>query len=359
MPKLCPRCETLPGDLPPAGTLFAAPPITEAREALASYLSQEGFDHDQPFEGIFAIPYDGGQLEKLCEEFLCNQSQRLMQDTKTMVLMPGVIPNMLDFTQMQPLSTLASRIQGRWLMDILKGDRLITHFHPIVPADRPTEPYAYECLIRGRDEQGRPIPPNEMFSVARSSDLLFNLDRACRMAVIRDASKHEVCSKIFINFNPTSIYNPEFCLRTTMEAIDYHGMRPDQIVFEVVESDEVNDTDHLLKVLRYYRERGFKVALDDMGAGFSSLNLLYELKPDYMKIDMKLVQGVDLDEYKARITENILSLSSKIGIVSIAEGVETQGEWTWLRDHGADLLQGFLFARPEAAPPAPTVPEEG
>ena len=356
MPKLCPRCERLPADLPASGTLYVAPPITEAQVALESYLSQHGFDYDIPYQGIFAISYGPGQMTEMCDGFLCKQSQALMEDTKTMVLDPGAIPNMLDFTQMLPLSTLVSRVQGKWLLDILSGERLTTHFQPIVQADDVETAFAYECLIRGRDEAGGPIPPGDMFSVARSSDLLFNLDRACRMAIIRDASEQEVCSKIFINFNPTSIYNPEFCLRTTMEAIDRYGLKPEQIVFEVVESDEVDDTGHLLKVLEYYRERGFGVALDDMGAGFSSLNLLYELKPDFMKIDMLLVQGVDKDEYKARITENILSLADKIGITSIAEGVETVGEWNWLRDHGADLLQGFLFARPAAEPPTPSAP---
>ena len=95
---------------------------------------------------------------------------------------------------------------------------------------------------------------------------------------------------MFVNFLPTTIYRPEVCLATTERAAEQAGLRLDQLVFEVTESEQVNDLDHLEKVFSYYRERGCKVALDDLGAGYSSLNMLVRLKPDIVKLDNEMVQ---------------------------------------------------------------------
>lgn len=195
-----------------------------------------------------------------------------------------------------------------------------------------------------------------MFAIAGAADLLFNLDRACRLAAIRGSREHRLGKTIFVNFNPTTIYNPNYCLRTTMQAINQAGLQPYDVVFEVVETEEVADVQHLLSILDYYRNHGFKVALDDLGAGFSSLNLLTRLRPDFVKLDMGLVRNVDTDTYKGIITENLINMAHGLGVKVIAEGVETQGEWEWLVNCGADYLQGFLFATPAAPPNSPVAP---
>ncbi len=163
-------------------------------------------------------------------------------------------------------------------------------------------------------------------------------------------------SYLFINFNPTAIYQPDFCLKTILAAITKADLSPERVVFEVVESDEIHDTDHLLHLLSFYRERGFKVALDDLGAGFSSLNLLTKMRPDFIKLDRELVRDVDKDPYKATITANLLAMARTLPVATIAEGIETPGEYAWLKEHGADYLQGFLFARPAQEPPTEIVP---
>ena len=130
-------------------------------------------------------------------------------------------------------------------------------------------------------------------------------------------------------------------------------MDPSGIVFEVVESDEIHDTGHLLGILEVYREAGFGVALDDVGAGYSSLNLLSRLRPDYVKLDMGLTRGVNTDPYKARVAMKLLEMCRELDVRTVVEGVETVGEWEWAREHGADFVQGYLLARPAAVPPVP------
>ena len=122
-------------------------------------------------------------------------------------------------------------------------------------------------------------------------------------------------------------------------------------MFEVVESEKIEDPDELLSILNCYRQAGFRVVLDDLGAGYSSLNLLARLQPDFIKIDIELIRNVDRDPYKSRVAAKLLELAKELHVATVVEGVETPGQWRWAKDHGADLAQGFLFARPAASPP--------
>lgn len=87
-----------------------------------------------------------------------------------------------------------------------------------------------------------------------------------------------------------------------------------------------------------------------MGAGYSSLNLIHLLRPDVLKLDMELVRNVDQDPYKARIAANLLTVATSLSIDALAEGIETEGELAWVRDHGAKFVQGYLIAKPAPVP---------
>lgn len=138
-----------------------------------------------------------------------------------------------------------------------------------------------------------------------------------------------------------------------MQAIDRSGIPAENIVFEVTETDEVRDTEHLYRTLEFYRNAGFRIALDDLGAGYSSLNLLARLRPDFVKLDLFLTRDVDADPYKAMVAKKVMDLARELGATVVAEGVETEEEWRWFRENGADLVQGYFFARPASPPPSP------
>lgn len=104
------------------------------------------------------------------------------------------------------------------------------------------------------------------------------------------------------------------------------------------------------EVLQYYRDAGFLVALDDLGSGYSSLNLLHQLRPDFIKLDMELIRNVHQDLYKASITEKLLEIAQKLDIKTVAEGIECIEELNWLRERGATFAQGYLIAKPNAVP---------
>ncbi|MFO3149130.1 EAL domain-containing protein, partial [Legionella pneumophila serogroup 1] len=142
------------------------------------------------------------------------------------------------------------------------------------------------------------------------------------------------------------IYDPLFCLTTTNHSLKKTSIKPAQIVFEVTESDEVKDKKHLLKIIDYYRNQGYCVALDDLGSGYSSLNLLTELQPDYVKLDQELISQIHTNEFKQIILEKICEMATKLKIKIICEGIETEDELQIIKNYAIDFYQGFLFERP-------------
>lgn len=352
---VCERCECLPSSMPGTGTLYIAPPLAHTQANLRKYLERIDIPVSEPYASILAVTLAPGSLQRLSVGLGEVLTHSEMQDSKSLVVAPGVVPSIVELVTMQPLSTLLGRVQGDWLLEMLHEGRTVSHFQPIVESKQPGNILAYECLLRGKERDGSLIFPNRLFDVAFSAELLFQLDQAARLTAVRSAAQHNIQSKIFINFNPSAIYDPVYCLRTTTKAARDVGITPEQIVFEVVESSEAKDVGHLLGIMDFYRSKGFGVALDDLGAGFSSLNLLTRLKPDYVKLDIGLIRDVDQDPYKAQIASKLLELAQGLGVKTVAEGVETEGEWRWVTEHGADYVQGYYFAKPASPPPLPKV----
>jgi diguanylate cyclase (GGDEF)-like protein len=350
--SLCSHCRTLTTPTDDGGVLRLSHPlphtIGKLRKVLADHYQLEPAPRD-----AVAVVLPPGVLEnavRLLEQHL-STSER--QDCSVLFLAEGEALDFDKMSRVQPLDTFLAKARAGWLVEMLERDNFYMDFQPIVPAASPDRVFAYECLLRGRDTQDKTVPPGLIFEAARSAKLLFQLDRAARLTAIRDASTHGIETPIFINFNPTSIYDPAFCLRTTIAAIKEAGIAPDRIVFEVVESDAVRDTDHLLNIVRFYRQQGFRIALDDLGAGYGSLNLLSQLKPDFVKFDRELIRGVDGDPYKQKVFVKLIEMAHDLGIHTLAEGVETEGEYRWLTNQGVEYLQGYFFARPASPPPAP------
>ncbi|MGP0066319.1 MAG: EAL domain-containing protein [Isosphaeraceae bacterium] len=349
----------MPSSIPETGTLGIVPPLTHTIGNLRGALERSQIPYTEPSPGLLTVPLGPGVLHRLTEALGRALSRAELRDTRSLVLPEGRALTLADLVNTQPLSSLFARIQGEWFIEMLEENRLTCFFHPIVIAEDPSEVFAYECLLRGQATDGSLVSPVALYDVARDADLLFNLDRAARLTAIKKAAEHGLDAsgtRLFINFNPTSIYDPVYCLRSTVAAINATAFDPQRIVFEVVESDQIEDLGHLARIADYYRGSGFKIALDDLGSGYGSLNLLGALRPDFVKLDMQLVRGVDRDPFKAGIVRKLLEMARDLGIGTVAEGIETEEEWAWVREHGADYVQGYLFASPNNPPPRPTVP---
>lgn len=213
-------------------------------------------------------------------------------------------------------------------------------FQPIVDVHT-GQAWAYEALVRG--------PQGESAASILSrvdADNRYAFDQACRVRALRMAAGLGLASRLSINFLPNAVYEPAACIRTTLQTAQSLSLPTDRIIFEVTEGEKVLDRAHLQAIFTEYARLGFLIAIDDFGAGYSGLNLLAEFQPDIIKLDMELTRGVDANRTRRAIVRGVLCVCEELGILPIAEGVETLDEAKALRDLGVGLMQGYLFARP-------------
>lgn len=244
-------------------------------------------------------------------------------------------------------------LEHQWIFSVLSEERLSCVFHPIVEAANPQQVLGYEVLLRGRGLDGEVIPAVRLLQASRELGLIARLDMLARLLAIREIARFAIPGMAFINFLPSAIYDPATCLRTTFEVVAQLGIEPSRIVFEVVETESLEDPEHIQNVLETYRSHGFGVTLDDIGSGYSGLSWVGLLKPDYVKIERGLIQNLPRNEVSQVIVRKIIELSHELGIQVIAEGIETEEHLAWLQKHGVDYVQGFLVALPGSPPPAP------
>jgi EAL domain-containing protein (putative c-di-GMP-specific phosphodiesterase class I) len=216
-------------------------------------------------------------------------------------------------------------------------------FQPIIDIDTKTI-YAYEALVRGVNGE----PANTILDLADDSNR-YDLDQGCRMKAIEMASDLGMANtgaSLSINFYPNAVYNAASCIRRTLETATRKNFPLDRLIFEVTEGERVRDQAHLNSIIREYRARGFRVAIDDFGAGYAGLNLLANFQPDILKIDRELTREVDSRLAPRVIIQAIMTACHALGVQVIAEGVETRDELLALRDLGVRYFQGFFFAHP-------------
>ena len=204
--------------------------------------------------------------------------------------------------------------------------------------------WGYEALVRGMagegayDVLGRVLPEQK-----------YRFDQDCRVKAI------ELAARLFpagmdlmlsINFMPNAVYEPAACLRATLLAAGRANFPLSSIMFEFTENEEVTDTAHLTNIITEYRKHGFTTAIDDFGAGPAGLGLLVDFQPDLIKIDMKLIRGIDASPARQAVVAGIVAIASNLNISVLAEGIETEAEYLVLQATGVRLFQGYWFAKP-------------
>lgn len=216
----------------------------------------------------------------------------------------------------------------------------------------------YEALTRG--PRGSELEsPAMLFEAAEESGMLDPLDRVCcRLALAAQARFASPEQRVFINLSAKTIAGtarPGAGLPS--RGLASLGIAPGRAVVEVTERQTVEDLRELREVLRSFQEEGGAIAVDDVGAGYSNLRAIAELRPRYLKIDRSLVQSLDREPAKRALLETFADFAHRVGASLIAEGIETPEELYTLCEIGVDYGQGFFLGRPspdaaEADPPA-------
>ncbi len=213
-------------------------------------------------------------------------------------------------------------------------------FQPIVDV-LAREVFSYEALIRGRAGE----PASRVLECV-PVHARHQFDEDSRTAAIALAVQLGLTCHLNLNFLPQGLNASHTSVTSTLAAAARHSVPIDRVILEVTEGEVIADYVHLGRQLNEFRSKGLKVAIDDFGAGYSGLNMLADFQPDQIKIDMKLVRGIEGHGPRQAIVRAIAQVCGDLGIDVIAEGVETLDEYAWFAEQGVRLFQGYLFAKP-------------
>ncbi len=223
-------------------------------------------------------------------------------------------------------------------------EKLHLHYQPII-SWKEKRIFAFEALVRSKSET---LPhPGALLDAAERLHRMRDLGRAVRhQAPVPFEGTGDDAPLLFVNLHSQDLKDPDL-----LSPVAPLAARADRVVLEITERASLDGISGVRETVAELREMGYRIAVDDLGAGYAGLTTFSSLEPDVVKLDMALVRGVDASPTKQKVIRSFVQLCGEMEIRIIAEGVETVGERDVLIDLGCDLFQGFLFARP--GPPFP------
>lgn len=239
----------------------------------------------------------------------------------------------------QAARSIEQRERARKVADLrssLREGGVYVDYHPIVYADS-EEVFGYEALARGVLRSLR--SPEVMFDVAEEADLIWELSRLCRARALEGLDTHlHPGESLFINIDPHDFSDPAFT------ANDIRN--PERVVLEITERTAIKDYPKFRERLREFREHGCRFAVDDAGSGYAGLGSIANLEPDFIKLDISLINAIDTNFIKQNLVQTMVRFANDHGAMVIAEGVENREEFLAVRNLGVHLVQGFFLHRP-------------
>ena len=219
-------------------------------------------------------------------------------------------------------------------------------YQPIVSWSR-RRVFGYEALLRSRE----PSLPNPLavLDAAERLDRLNDLGRTIRTRAAEPVPQMPGDEALFVNLHTQDLLDEQLFDEGTALAKIAH-----RVVLEITERSSLHAIRDVQTRVARLRAIGYRIAVDDLGAGYAGLTSFAQLEPDVVKLDMSLVRGVDLQPKKQTLVRTMISMCTELGMQVVAEGIETAAERDAIVDAGCDLLQGYLFAKPGGAFPLPS-----
>lgn len=227
---------------------------------------------------------------------------------------------------------------------ILKHENLHHHFQPIISLNQGTT-LGYEALARG------PVnsyfhTPTILFSYAQEIGSLISLEKLSQRKAIQRLANLRPEQKIFINLSSQTISSADLISESFLELLQEKKLSPNNIVFEITERNSIQNFNNFNKLMSTLKNKGFSFAIDDAGAGYSSMQAIAELQPNFIKLDKSLVTGINNAPIKEALVEAFVTFSKRINSALIAEGIETREELYTLIKLGVDYGQGYFLGKP-------------
>lgn len=230
------------------------------------------------------------------------------------------------------------------LMDIIYNNRLFSVFQPILSL-KDGEILGYEALTRVKNI-GKYQNPEILFDEAKECDLLWDLEILCRSNAIKAYSKFKTEKLLFLNVDPNVMRDEHFIKGFTKEILTEYNISPMSLIFEITEKSTIENYSNFKEIIDYYKNQGYKIAIDDVGTGFSGLTTIAETRPMYIKIDKGLINGVNRDNFKKAIVKSLVEFANTTNTKIIGEGIEDVNDLYTLIDMGVHYGQGYLFQKP-------------
>lgn len=231
------------------------------------------------------------------------------------------------------------------LLDILKQENIFVLAQPILNLAS-GELYGWEILTRG--PQNSPFhTPAELFDMAYQADLLSSFEFLVIKKAFMEISSRAIQEQVFINVTPVSLGHPLFLHQLLETLKQFPAISASQVVLEITERHAIRDFQYIGAVMNACRVHGFRFAVDDAGAGYSSLQSISELVPDIIKIDRSVIAEIDRMSVKQSLLKALLHFADNMNCQVIAEGVERPEELSMLCEMQVHMVQGFYFARPQ------------
>lgn len=242
-----------------------------------------------------------------------------------------------------------SPLDQNTLLEKIITEGLITpYFQPIYDLSN-GEIYGHEALSRGPKNSAL-FSPDPLFTLAQQQGKLHKLELLCREKALSKFAQLALPGRLFLNVSASLLSSPDHQSGMTLAILKDLGLNQKDIVIELSEQHPYDHNGLPRSSVDHYREMGFQVAIDDLGVGYSGLQLWSELQPDIVKIDKHFIKDIDKDEIKREFVRSILTISQRLSCMLIAEGIETQQELDQLIEIGVTLGQGYFLGRPTENP---------
>ncbi|MDD6193570.1 MAG: EAL domain-containing protein [Lachnospiraceae bacterium] len=230
------------------------------------------------------------------------------------------------------------------LAEIIAEKQLYPVFQPIVSL-RDGKVYGYEALSR-ISKPNTSLSISELFALAEKAGCVWELEKICRKKALKRSKRKPSGAKLFINVDGEVLQDRNFVEGFTGKKIKKYGLEAEDIVFEITERSDIENYKKLKAIIKHYKNQGYEIALDDVGAGYSGLNRIVNVSAEYMKLDNELVRDIDKKQTKQLIVGYLQQYCEELGMAMVAEGIETEGELQCLLRIGVPFGQGYFLGRP-------------
>jgi diguanylate cyclase (GGDEF)-like protein/PAS domain S-box-containing protein len=289
--------------------------------------------------GISLFPLDGDDGKALLKnaDAAMYRSKRSAPGTSTVFSKESVDP----LTRLSLATRLRRAVERKeWML----------HYQPIVDLSD-AHLVSVEALLRWQDPTTGIVPPNDFIPLAEEMGLIevigdWVLEEVCRQS---QAWRREgLMIEVSFNLSPRQLWQGNL-VNKIMGHLRWMRINPRQILVEITESTAMIDPDRTMRILEEMHSAGLRLAIDDFGTGYSSLSRLKQMPVDILKIDRSFVRDIPEDGHAMSMVKAIIQLAHGLGMVPLAEGIETEEQWRFLAQSGCSLGQGFYFSKPVPA----------